>query len=235
MFKQTSLFKIPIPFLGTFEEINLRFYVKRIEGDIIKRGVVFINETVPFTMVAWLANKLYKEHYIAIPTKNQIINHTTKKNIRYDWKINKNWNHLAVNTTKEQEEMLPDSIEEFIFEHYYGYTKINTQRSQEYKVNHPRWQVNKIIDAENIIGAKLFYISTSPYDKELLFENRLSYEEVLAGKRRTYFSFKNFFDIFKMFLGIIHALYKIFSIFPENAFEMVKTRLFIWEGVHHLN
>ena len=52
MFKQTSLFYIPIPFLGTFEEINLRFYVKRIEGDSIKRGVVFINETVPYKSVA---------------------------------------------------------------------------------------------------------------------------------------------------------------------------------------
>ncbi len=87
MFKQTSLFKIPIPFLGTFEEINLRFYVKRVEGDLIKRGVVFINETVPHKLVAWLANKLYKEHYIAIPTKNviEITNHS--KNIRYQWKI----------------------------------------------------------------------------------------------------------------------------------------------------
>jgi uncharacterized protein YqjF (DUF2071 family) len=37
MFKKTSLFNIPIPFLGTFEEINLRFYVKRVEGDTVKR------------------------------------------------------------------------------------------------------------------------------------------------------------------------------------------------------
>ena len=52
MFKKTSLFSIPIPFLGTFEEINLRFYVKRVEKNSIKRGVVFINETVPYKMVA---------------------------------------------------------------------------------------------------------------------------------------------------------------------------------------
>ncbi len=146
MFKQTSLFKIPIPFLGTFEEINLRFYVKRVEGEKIKRGVVFINETVPYKLVAWLANKLYKEHYIAIPTKNLIINRESTKNIRYEWRINKRWNHLAVNAAKENEQMLPGSVEEFIFEHYYGYTKINSQLSQEYKVNHPRWQVNKVID-----------------------------------------------------------------------------------------
>ena len=60
LFKQTSLFNIPIPLLGTFEEINLRFYVKRTEGATIKRGVVFINETVPYKAVAWLANQLYK-------------------------------------------------------------------------------------------------------------------------------------------------------------------------------
>ncbi|MBK8952349.1 MAG: DUF2071 domain-containing protein [Chitinophagaceae bacterium] len=146
MFKRTSLFKIPIPFLGTFEEVNLRFYVKRVEGDIIKRGVVFINETVPYKLVAWLANKLYKEHYIAIPTKNSIGHNGSDKSIKYKWKINKQWNHLVVNASKEKNEMIPGSIEEFIFEHYYGYTKINSELSQEYKVNHPRWQVNKVID-----------------------------------------------------------------------------------------
>ena len=146
MFKQTSLFKIPIPFLGTFEEINLRFYAKRVEGDTIKRGVVFINETVPYKVVAWLANRLYKEHYIAIPTKNLIEVANAAKNIQYEWKINKAWNHIAVNASNANEEMLSESIEEFIFEHYYGYTKINDQLSQEYKVNHPRWFVNKVID-----------------------------------------------------------------------------------------
>ena len=146
MFKETSLFHIPIPFLGTFEEINLRFYVKRVEGNTIKRGVVFINETVPYRIVAWLANKLYKEHYIAIPTNNTIEITSLAKNIRYEWNINKEWNHIAVNGVNIKEPMLPGSIEEFIFEHYYGYTKINEQQSIEYKVNHPRWQVNNVVD-----------------------------------------------------------------------------------------
>ena len=146
MFKRTSLFNIPIPFLGTFEEINLRFYVKRVEGDTIKRGVVFINETVPYKVVAWLANKLYKEHYMAIPTKNSIDIGNPAKKIRYEWKINSAWNHLEVNASVENKNMEPGSIEEFIFEHYYGYTKINDHLSQEYKVNHPRWQVNKVTD-----------------------------------------------------------------------------------------
>ena len=66
LFKDTKLFNVPIPFLGTFEEVNLRFYVVRKVGNELRRGVVFINETVPNKTVAWVANKLYKEHYIAI-------------------------------------------------------------------------------------------------------------------------------------------------------------------------
>jgi len=146
MFKQTSLFNMPIPFLGTFEEINLRFYVKRIEKNTIKRGVVFINETVPYKIVAWLANKLYKEHYIAIPTKNYLANNESSKNIKYEWKVNNKWNHIAVNISHNTQHMLPNSLEEFIFEHYYGYTKINLALSQEYRVNHTRWAINKVID-----------------------------------------------------------------------------------------
>jgi len=146
LFKQTSLFSIPIPFFGTFEEINLRFYVKRIDGDKVKRGVVFINETIPYQPVAWLANKLYNEHYIAIPTKSKIVNANDTKNIVYEWRINKKWNHIKVNTANAGKQMQNGSEEEFIFEHYYGFTKINSRLSQEYKVNHPRWQVNKVID-----------------------------------------------------------------------------------------
>jgi uncharacterized protein len=176
MFKKTSLFNIPIPLMGTFEEINLRFYVKRIEGDTIKRGVVFINETVPYKLVAWLANKLYKEHYIAIPTKSLIVNSETTKNIKYKWKINKKWNHIAVNAAKENEQMLPDSMEEFIFEHYYGYTKINSQLSQEYKVNHPRWQVNKLTDYsiqcdfQSMYGNDFAFLSNHKPDSVIIAE-----------------------------------------------------------------
>jgi uncharacterized protein len=157
MFKKTRLFNVPIPFLGTFEEINLRFYVNKVEGNNIKRGVVFINETVPYKSVAWLANKLYKEHYIAIPTKSKIDITTPSKNIDYQWKINNVWNHLAVNAANENLQMREGSIEEFIFEHYYGYTKINNELSQEYKVNHPRWLVNRVTDYSVYCDFKSMY------------------------------------------------------------------------------
>jgi len=79
-------------------------------------------------------------------------------------------------------------------------------------------KVNQIIDEEKIIGTKLYYLSNDSYDKEMLFENELLYEEIKAGKMRTYFSLKNFTDIFKMFFGTINAIYKMFSIYPDVVF-----------------
>ena len=83
-------------------------------------------------------------------------------------------------------------------------------------------RVNQIIDSENILGMKLYYISNSPYDKEMLFENGLLYEEVDTGKMRTHFSVKSFFlnflDIFKTFFGVINAIFKLFSIYPDVVF-----------------
>ncbi len=146
MFRNTRLFGVPVPFMGTFEEINLRFYVKRTGGANVKRGVVFINETVPYKIVAWLANKLYKEHYTAIPTRHQVSFDEFARKIRYEWKINERWNHLAVVALPEKLKMQPGSIEEFIFEHYYGYTKTDEINSLEYKVNHERWLVNAVKD-----------------------------------------------------------------------------------------
>lgn len=144
MFKNIRLFKIPIPLLGTFEEINLRFYVLRREGDQLKRGVVFINETIPYKAVAWVANKLYKEHYTTIPTKNFISINTTQKKIEYLWQNNNLWNSIYVESSTDKIAMQPDSFEEFIFEHYYGYTKIDNFKTKEYKTHHPRWHINKI-------------------------------------------------------------------------------------------
>ena len=145
MFKKTSLFGIPIPFFGSFEEINLRFYVRKVEGKKIKKGVVFINETVPFKIVALLANKLYKEHYISIPTRNTI-DFSKSKHIHYEWKMNNKWNSITVESDTQKHSIEPSSIEEFIFERYFGFTKLSPSSTQEYRIRHPKWMTNKILN-----------------------------------------------------------------------------------------
>lgn len=79
-------------------------------------------------------------------------------------------------------------------------------------------KVNQIIDREHIIGVKLYYFSSDPYDREMLVENRLLYEEINSGKMRAYFSFRNVTDLFKIFFGTINAIFKLFSIYPDVVF-----------------
>lgn len=147
LFKDSAIFNVPIPFFGTFEEINLRFYVKRKIGNSMKRGVVFINETVPNKSVAVVANKLYKEHYTCIPTKHKWELSNENKMIEYQWQVNGDWNIIKINASTEKQKMKSGSMEEYIFEHYFGYTKVDHEKSLEYQIKHPSWEINAIKDS----------------------------------------------------------------------------------------
>jgi len=148
MFKNTQLFNVPIPWFGTFEEINLRFYVVRKEGNQIKRGVVFINETIPYPIVAWVANKLYNEHYTVVPTKHEQILGTDSNQIKFEWLVDSKWNSIDVQYSNKSKTMKSNSLEKFIYEHYYGYTKVSDKKTEEYKLQHPSWKTHTLFNYE---------------------------------------------------------------------------------------
>ena len=157
MFKKTKLFNIPIPFFGTFEEINLRFYVQRKEDGITKRGVVFINETIPYRIVAWVANKLYNEHYTVVSTQHSITNNLDSKKVKFDWLLNKKWNSIYVEASNESQIMKKDTLEKFIYEHYFGYTKIDENNTEEYRLQHPSWKINSVLETKIDCDFKAMY------------------------------------------------------------------------------
>ena len=37
-----------------------------------------------------------------------------------------------------------NSLEQFIYDHYYGYTKVNDKKTEEYKLQHPSWKTHEI-------------------------------------------------------------------------------------------
>ena len=176
MFNKTKIFNVPIPYLGSFEEINLRFYVVRKDGDTLKRGVVFINETVPYALVAWMANYLYKEHYTAVKTKHDWELTETSKKINYSWKKNKKWNTIQVNAQSKSNSMKNGSVEAFIFEHYFGYTRVNENKTLEYGINHPSWKINQVIDHsincdfEQMYGYDFAFLNAQQPDNVILAE-----------------------------------------------------------------
>jgi len=146
MFMDTRIFNIPIPYLGSFEEINLRFYVKRQVNNEVRRGVVFISEIIPSRLVAFTANFFYKEHYKAYPTSNKIILNPADKKVEYKWKIGDKWNRIYVEALSDGIYIRENSMEKFIFDHYYGYSKLDVNRSLEYSLRHPQWLVHHVKD-----------------------------------------------------------------------------------------
>ncbi len=80
-------------------------------------------------------------------------------------------------------------------------------------------KLNEILDREKIENVELFYMSTEPYDEQLLSDNRITFRRVTAGKLRTYFSFENFTDIFKTAWGVVKAIFQMFVLYPDVVFS----------------
>lgn len=152
MFEKTKLLGISIPFHKNFEEVNLRFYVRHNDNGVWKRGAVFIKEIVPKPVISIIANTLYKEKYSTMPMKHFYIKDDAAIYLGYHWKHKGKWNKLEAITQTEALPIQPGSEEEFIAEHYWGYSKYNQQITYEYPVQHPAWKVypvkNYLIDCD---------------------------------------------------------------------------------------
>ncbi|MDP5200815.1 YqjF family protein [Flavobacterium sp. DG2-3] len=146
LFKETKVLGLKVPFHINFEEVNLRFYVKRFENGEWKRGVVFIKEIVPKKAITFIANTLYQEHYETRKMKHGIFENESTNTFVYQWKNGKKWNTIQLETEKNPIEIKVDSEAEFITEHYFGYTKISGETTFEYEVTHPRWEQLEVLN-----------------------------------------------------------------------------------------
>lgn len=147
LFNNTKVFGINWPMHTHFEEVNLRYYLKHFDGKQWKRGVCFVSEIVPRPFIAYTANFLFNEHYRPAKMFHNIRTDNNQIITEYNWKCRKQeWNFLGVNAGIQLQDIIADSEEEFIFEHYFGYNKFNNTTTIEYSVSHPRWQVYPVHD-----------------------------------------------------------------------------------------
>jgi len=157
MFLNTKLLGIKVPFHTNFEEVNLRFYVRFREGGEWKRGVVFVKEIVPKMALTLVANTVYKEKYETMPMDHKWEESNEERVVEYRWKHKREWQKVSVRCEKNSTEMTKGSEEEFISEHYWGYTKINENTTYEYEVTHPRWEYYPVLDYEVNVNFGLVY------------------------------------------------------------------------------
>jgi UDP-N-acetylglucosamine--N-acetylmuramyl-(pentapeptide) pyrophosphoryl-undecaprenol N-acetylglucosamine transferase len=80
-------------------------------------------------------------------------------------------------------------------------------------------KLNQFLEHQKIADVKFFYMSTEPYNERLLYDNKIVFKKVTAGKVRSYFSFQNFIDPFKMGWGVLKALIQLFVLYPDVVFS----------------
>jgi uncharacterized protein YqjF (DUF2071 family) len=149
LFRNARVWKIPIPWHRHFEEVNLRFYVRRRADDGWRRGVVFIKELVPRRAIAFIARQFYNENYVALPMSHRMEKfHGEIKSAAYFWRRNARENFLKITVRGPAQFLMDGSLAEFIAEHYWGYAKQRDGSTMEYAVEHPRWKIWETQTAE---------------------------------------------------------------------------------------
>ena len=142
MFLRTRVLGVPIPFHRDFEELNLRFYVRRKGPEGWRRGGVFVKEIVPRFAIAAVARWIYNERYVALPMRHRIeLEPGGGGRVEYAWRAGGRWMSVRAAAHGPAGPLVEGSEEEFITEHYWGYAAQRGGGCVEYQVEHPRWNV----------------------------------------------------------------------------------------------
>jgi uncharacterized protein len=145
-FNRTSVLGCPVPFHQAFEEVNLRFYVRRSS----KRGVVFIREFVPKYAVAAVARLAFNENYVCVPMSHRIIGDTEDNVVEAEYAWGSGPDRCLMRIETKGSDFLPaeGSESQFITEHYWGYAVQSRGGCLEYEVKHAPWSIKTAKCAE---------------------------------------------------------------------------------------
>ena len=142
LFLDTRIFGLPAIFHENFEEVNLRFYVRRELPKESRRGVVFIREIVSLPLVAETAKFTYNEPYTTAPTQHSLVRtNDALQSVEYLFGPQQRQCRLTLHVEGEATPFRPGSHEEFITERPWGFTRQRDGGTIEYAVDHPRWNV----------------------------------------------------------------------------------------------
>jgi uncharacterized protein YqjF (DUF2071 family) len=142
LFLDTHLLTVPAFFHQNFEEINLRFYVRRMIARESRQGAVFIREMVPLPLVAAVAKLTYNEPYRTVPMEHTIVDSDGElQSVEYLFGAPRDRCRLTVHVDGSPRDIDRGSEEEFLSQRGWGYTRQRDGGTIEYKVDHPRWRV----------------------------------------------------------------------------------------------
>ncbi|MEK7510782.1 MAG: UDP-N-acetylglucosamine--N-acetylmuramyl-(pentapeptide) pyrophosphoryl-undecaprenol N-acetylglucosamine transferase [Patescibacteria group bacterium] len=79
--------------------------------------------------------------------------------------------------------------------------------------------LQEVVTEKRLVAPQLYYLAPKPFDDESLFQNRLVFIKVPAGKVRRYFSVQNFLDLFLTIWGFFVAFFLLLKIYPDVVFS----------------
>lgn len=188
-FLRTRIFGVAaVPFHANFDEVNLRFYVRRRDASgEVRRGVVFIREIVPRRAIALIAMLAYNENYSCYPMRHRVGANGADVRAEYEWRLGGRWIGLRADAAGEPALPSEGSLEQFISEHYWGYSRQRDGGTVEYHVTHPQWRVWRsasagfVGDGAAMYGAAFGEVLARRPDSAFVAEG--SAVSVFAGRR----------------------------------------------------
>jgi uncharacterized protein YqjF (DUF2071 family) len=150
-FADNRVLGVPIPFAREYDQINLRFYVRRrLEDGGWRRGVVFLRELAPAKPVVAGARFVYGERYDCVPVTARVrppgAAGTRGGRAVYRWRDRHQVHRLAVDFHGPAALPGPGSLEDFLTDRHFGYVSAE-RATREYRVDHPPWRVWPATDA----------------------------------------------------------------------------------------
>jgi uncharacterized protein YqjF (DUF2071 family)/predicted DCC family thiol-disulfide oxidoreductase YuxK len=178
-FVDTRVLGLAVPFHRHFDEVNLRFYVRReLPGGEVRRGVVFVRELVPRVAVALVARLAYSEPYRVVPMRSMLPASARERpgRIQYEWREGRSWQRLAATTVGTPAVPTPVSEAAFVTQRHWGYTRQRDGSAIEYEVDHPVWRVwpaeSHVLDADvqRVYGERFVPALSAPPTSALVAE-----------------------------------------------------------------
>jgi uncharacterized protein len=205
MFVNTRVRGIAIPLHVNFEEVNLRFYVSFKDHGRIKRGVVFIKEIVPRRAITFVANTLYGEKYETMPMEHAWLQNQKRMDVTYRWKKDGQWNGFEINALNTPIDIAENSEEDFITNHFWGYTRIDANATSEYEVTHPVWSIYPVerykinVDFGKVYGETFHFLTAAKPVSVYLAEG----SEIAVMKEKAFELVRNLHNRFLPHQGVM--------------------------------
>jgi hypothetical protein len=170
MFANTRVRGIAIPFHRTFEEVNLRFYVKRLVDGEERHAVTFIRELVPRLAIMVAARFAYNEPYSRVAMSHRLeLDPAKPRRAEYRWGNAPAEAGAVVGDGLGRTEIpARNSDEAFMTQRHWGYTAQRDGSTVEYHVAHPVWRVGRMErgtlegNTRRAFGAKFAAILAGP-------------------------------------------------------------------------